>query len=543
LLDNAPDSFDDLRLGRIADEANHQRKAGNPFSYLAVRGCLLDRQLDDLVALLDTLPLEVVPIELAEQDAEPIWKHYQLRRCLELFDDSANSLREHPDSVQSIIAHHRSALDRIDGTDQFPPFQAYYDTAQKCYWIENARNSWIEVNETGLKRHLRACGVSPNCPDRKIVSPLDLKLIHLQKHHDVAYAGPLSGHPKGIHEICGNRILVTSSPRLIEPKEGQFPLIERVLNNLFEDQLPYMFGWLKVSLAQLRSQQHRPGQMLAMAGEGGSGKSLCQEFITVLLGGRVAKPYRYMSAETPFNGDLFGAEHLMIEDEIASTDMRTRRNFGARIKEFTVGLTQSCHSKNRPAITLTPFWRLTISLNDEPENLLILPPLDDSLVDKIILLKADKKALPKPTGTNAQRKAVWDELMNQLPAFVWYLEHWEIPLELKSERFGIRHFQHPDLVKTIETFAPEMRLIALIDAELFKGPVTSAWSGTAEQLERALMNSPSAYEARRLLDWNNAAGTYLGRLAKKYPERVEAERDGNKRTWNITTARNEPRFA
>ncbi len=32
----------------------------------------------------------------------------------------------------------------------------------------------------------------------------------------------------------------------------------------------------------------------------------------------------------------------------------------------------------------------------------------------------------------------------------------------------------------------------------------------------------SNYEARRLLDWNNATGTYLGRLAKKVPHPRES---------------------
>ena len=77
-----------------------------------------------------------------------------------------------------------------------------------------------------------------------------------------------------------------------------------------------------------------------------------------------------MSGATEFNGELFGCEHLMIEDDIGSTDFRARRNFGTRIKEFTVNEVQSCHAKNRQAINLKPFWRLSITLNEEPENLL-----------------------------------------------------------------------------------------------------------------------------------------------------------------------------
>jgi hypothetical protein len=48
---------------------------------------------------------------------------------------------------------------------------------------------------------------------------------------------------------------------------------------------------------------------------------------------------------------------------------------------------QSGHGKAKDAITLYPFCRLMILVNDEPESLLILPPVDDSLDDKIMMLK------------------------------------------------------------------------------------------------------------------------------------------------------------
>ena len=170
------------------------------------------------------------------------------------------------------------------------------------------------------------------------------------------------------------------------------------------DQLPHVFGWLKVAYESLASGRNRPGQALALAGPPASGKSLAQNLFTEILGGRAAKPYRYMSGGTDFNGDLFACEHLMIEDDIGTTDIRSRRNFGTRIKEFTVNQVQSCHPKQRPAISLTPFWRLSISLNEEPENLLILPPFDESLRDKIILLKTNRCPMPMPTGTEAERQ-------------------------------------------------------------------------------------------------------------------------------------------
>lgn len=123
-----------------------------------------------------------------------------------------------------------------------------------------------------------------------------------------------------------------------------------------------------------------------------------------------------MSGQTTFNADLFGAEHLMIEDEHASTDIKARRNLGSHIKALTVNETQQCHQKNCTPIILTPLWRLTISVNDEPENLMVLPPIDDSLEDKLMILRAVKQAMPMPTATNQQSQAFWSQLVQELPA-------------------------------------------------------------------------------------------------------------------------------
>jgi hypothetical protein len=241
-----------------------------------------------------------------------------------------------------------------------------------------------------------------------------------------------------------------------------------------------------------------------------------------------------MSGATEFNGELFGCEHLMIEDDIGSTDFRARRNFGTKIKEFTVNEVQSCHAKNRQAISLKPFWRLSISLNDEPENLLILPPFDDSLQDKINLLKAHRKPMPMPTNTAEEKSRFWETLISELPAFLWHLTHWEIPADLKSDRFGITHYHHPELLAELERLTPENRLLEIIDIYFYTHEQKETWEGTAAELESALVNSPTVgSESRRLLVWNTATGTYLGRLAKKCPDRVEAGRTSTERYWRI----------
>ncbi len=417
-------------------------------------------------------------------------------------------------------------------------FPAYFDHHLGCYWVENEQHEFIRINERNLNLRLRDAGYSTDLRRGERLHPLDRRLLQIQQNHSVAYAAPLAGYRKGQYTIEGNSLLVINSPALIVPNAGDWTTLRECLCNMLGEQQVYVYGWLKVALEYLRQNQQGPGQALVLAGEHDCGKSLIQNLFTVLLGSRSAKPYRYMTEQTSFNSELFAAEHLMIEDEPASSDVRIRRKFGSYIKIVTVSETQSFHAKNRPALTLKPFWRLTISVNIEPHNLRILPELEDSLNDKVILLKATKFPMPMPTRTTTERKAFWDKLVSELPAFVDFLLRWDIPTELRSERFGITHYHHPEIRKTLDTVTPEMRMLELIDRTVLKN-TPRPWEGTAAEL-KALLEFAEPKECSTLFDFDSAVGTFLGRLAKHLPNRVEKRGTGNGNRWIIFPRRDEP---
>jgi hypothetical protein len=374
------------------------------------------------------------------------------------------------------------------------------------------------------------------------VSETDIILNGIQSSKDIEYAGSLAGYSKGILEFAGKRFLILDSPKHVEPLKGDWSILSKFLLNLLDgDQLSIFNGWMKVALEALRDDVRRPGQALVFTGEKDCGKSLLQKLITLLLGGRMAKPYLYMSGQTSFNGNLFGSEHLSIEDEVPYTDIKSRRNFGAKIKEITAIDEQNCHMKFRNGITLPVFWRLTISVNDETENLLILPPFDDSIEDKLILFKVEKHAMPMSTATNQERTAFWEKLVSELPAYVDYLLNtWKITEVLVSQRYGVTHYQNSDILEQLGALAPETRLLQLIDAEIFKpvlptGIPTNPWQGTAIDLEKRLSSYPSdvTHQARELLSWQGASGTYLGRLRKTQPARISYQKTRTERIWTI----------
>ena len=52
---------------------------------------------------------------------------------------------------------------------------------------------------------------------------------------------------------------------------------------------------------------------------------------------------------------------------------------------------------------------------------MILPPLEKSINDKIMIFKATQHPMPMPTSTGQEKAAFWQTLLRELPAFVHYL--------------------------------------------------------------------------------------------------------------------------
>lgn len=375
---------------------------------------------------------------------------------------------------------------------------------------------------------------------------MDYTLLAINQELYVGYVGPLAGRRAGLLEHQGNKVLVTNSPRLIEPEKGGFPVTQEFLERwLGKLQLSYFFAWTKVAVESLRRGVLRPGQALVLAGPKNSGKSFLQNLIiTPLLGGRSAKPYQFMAGITPFNSHLFAAEHQMIEDDIPLTDIKGRRKFAAHIKQITATDEVLNHAKNKQALTLPVFWRLTISCNDEPENLMIPPPMDESITDKVILFKVNSGSMPLPSVTSEERTALRNALQAELPAFLDFFLDFEIPEEIRGTRYGVKEYHHPDILEVLNALSPEQRLMDIIDACLFQFNLPGPLKGTAVDLERELTDDTCSMrrEAGKLFNFHNAAATYLARLVNKEPTRFRQHRTNSKRLWEITPPERNNRF-
>ena len=405
----------------------------------------------------------------------------------------------------------------------------HYDPNSGQWWTRNAWGDYAQINGERVRTLFTESGVSPT-KDQTGASDVDRELLRRTRDTRIRYAGSVAGHQAGLY----GKVLVTDSVAPLPAVPGDSARLQTYLHNLLDqndDQYWRLIFWLALRRQAVLTGTWRASQALALVGPAACGKSFVQaQVITKLLGGRIAKPYRYMSGATEFNGDLFASEHLCISDEAPGRDIHSRRSLGSHIKSMLFDIDQSCHPKNRQAITLRPIWAMSISLNDEPENLQVLPPLDPSLMDKLIILRCVRHPLPWP-GPEIQ---VLREIIDtELSAFAHYLDGLTVPEHLVEPRCGLKAYQHPAILEELMQLSPEHQLIGLIDTAIFENEFLT-WRGTAADLETLLRDSKYSREADRLFRFNTACGVYLARLHEQDPERFKRTKSKNKIRWAIT---------
>ena len=153
---------------------------------------------------------------------------------------------------------------------------------------------------------------------------------------------------------------------------------------------------------------------------------------------------------------------------------------------------------------------------------MILPPLDESIRDKVMLFKAERKPIPMPTDAPEDKKRFQAVIRSELPAFACYLVRYRVPENIRASRFGVMCFHHPEVLEAVNELSPERRLLELIDVCIFPNGTGDPWKGKASELEKRLRDaSPSiAAQTNKLLYHSNSCGTYLTRLAGRKDGRI-----------------------
>jgi len=117
LLRHAPESFDDLRYGTLAQAAFNLHLNHHPVSILTVQEELArnpaQTDLSDIFQFMSLRPM-ALPSGILEWECEELWNAYSFRRKATLYDEASRSMLAHPDQSDSIDRHVRRALAELD---------------------------------------------------------------------------------------------------------------------------------------------------------------------------------------------------------------------------------------------------------------------------------------------------------------------------------------------------------------------------------------------------------------------------------------------
>jgi phage/plasmid-associated DNA primase len=414
------------------------------------------------------------------------------------------------------VAQERATRNKTKDIFYDGPNRYVYDTGEK----------YIIKCQSDIKEALKLRGFRAKPEQGETLSEVNYALQYIQNHRNLDYSGALAGKKKGFYTINTRNLLATSSPELIEPEEGECPLLDEIIDGLLgvddpeeaEKQKRFLFGWLQCAYSSLSKGWWRPGQALVLAGEANSGKSLLKSIIVKLLGNRTADPFPYMKGDTRFNANLAAAECLCIDDATGTTDVKTRKHVAAKIKSMLFSRSISVESKGRDPFQFEPFWRLIFCVNDDPESLLVLPVMSTDMTDKIALLQCKKWVCSIPNNTDEERHAFDERIQAELPAFLHKIMNFKIQDNEKEDRCGVRYYHNKELLEAMNAVSPEDEFVGLID-EIGKtnlGIYNETHS--PKEWERVIAENGSVSQVRelqRLCGWGRASNIIMSRLFKE----------------------------
>jgi hypothetical protein len=421
----------------------------------------------------------------------------------------------------------------------------YYDDASGKYWFQDGRQRWVCESLTGISRLLRTeFGLDGKIPKGGTFSEVDKALLEVQKFRRVDAALPFIHHRPGVIRNDGRSFLNTAWAKCINPapESGgawgeKFPWIARYLQEYLinDDQLYPFLAWWRHAYTNALKHTPRLGHALFFIGPQNCGKTLMnQRVIGASLGGAM-DARSFLVEGNQFSGSCLEHPVLSIDDSTSSSDARKHLKYSAMIKAMVANPQVEYNQKFRAAGQVFWYGRILVSLNDDVRSLQMIPDLEQSLLDKIMLFQVQTPQTYHFPDNYTLEKTIEREL----PWALRWLIDWEVPEELKGDmRFGVIPYQNPELFRQAVESDYSSAFLDVLDLFLEEYqtafPQKTYWEGSAAQLLSDMNNCERVSRVAREFT-TRQIGLHLRSLAGRDSrmERVTRHRRSYGHLWRI----------
>ncbi len=402
----------------------------------------------------------------------------------------------------------------VEKTDQFTLGNAvegiYYDG--KNFVLKDSTRRFIFETKDNLKLILME---GRKLSDRRTkgegVSPVEKAIHHILMSQRVDGASSCAFYPHGVFTFNGKLILNTHQIDALPPAPdstlwgslGKFPFLSAFFDQFFypkEIQLERFLAWTQYFYRCCLNRTPRSGHGVFIAGPVGIGKSFLSRGVLSRLVGGCQEANNYLTASDNFNSELFDVALWVMDDASVLGAERMHLLFSENVKRVVANREHRCNEKFRKAV-LTPWQgRIMVTLNNDPESLRLIPNLDISILEKLMLFRAGERTIK--FFTEEEMKKTLDQ---ELPHFARWLLDWTPPphcFENSEPRFGLSSFCEETLARS----ANQSSVVNVFGEILQKwikthfeeqNPKGDFWEGSATDLRLAMVSHPSYLELLR----------------------------------------------
>lgn len=361
-------------------------------------------------------------------------------------------------------------MDKFEA-DRMAPIlnETVYDS--RDFWVQ-VDGRWVDMDKSDYGQRLRTPPYNFNSLKGKgeTCSEVDLVEVAVKTQRRVEVAVPILFMPPGIIEVCGKKVLNTSTVRPMQPAppmtEGKmtwadgrqyFPFLQLLFRSMFADgdndiQLVTFFCWWKFSYENALNGTPRGGHATCIAGPVGKGKTFVSRYCYAtsmcgIFGGGFEDASAHLVDGSRWTQGIAEKPVLAMDDSSTEGDIKKHMAFTAKVKKFVANQSLVYDRKFKDSQQIPWYGRIIITCNDDTISQSILPGMDSGAMDKIMLLKTSNKLAKFPEW--AETKGV---VMEELPYFLRFLLDMEYPASIMlpdtdNKRFGpFKPYYHPDLL-------------------------------------------------------------------------------------------------